>query len=347
MKKKFMVVLMTAAISMTGCSLLGQDTYYIDQGMEKIESGDYEGALGDFASAEKEGKHLIESYRGSGMAYMALGEYDKAVESFDRAVDLTSEKQKEVRKDILLYKATALYQSGDYEGSAKVCDTIQTFGDTVDAYYLQGLCYMELDEKDKASVDFTTAVKLSPQDYDLLLNIYECYSDKNLSAEGDTYLQQALAINSDDSEDIYQKARIYYFLGEYDEAKAELNKMSDTQDERSMLLLSRVYMKQDDTAHARQLYQQYMDKYGETPEAYNGMVLCDIADVDYDSALSNIEKGLELKEEKGKQDLYYNEIVVYEKKLDFATAKEKAAEYVKNYPSDEAGLRENNFLKTR
>lgn len=338
---------MTAAISMTGCSLLGQDTYYIDQGMEKIESGDYEGALGDFASAEKEGKHLIESYRGSGMAYMALGEYDKAVESFDRAVDLTSEKQKEVRKDILLYKATALYQSGDYEGSAKVCDTIQTFGDTVDAYYLQGLCYMELDEKDKASVDFTTAVKLFPQDYDLLLNIYECYSDKNLSAEGDTYLQQALAINSDDSEDIYQKARIYYFLGEYDEAKAELNKMSDTQDERSMLLLSRVYMKQDDTAHARQLYQQYMDKYGETPEAYNGMVLCDIADADYDSALSNIEKGLELKEEKGKQDLYYNEIVVYEKKLDFATAKEKAAEYVKNYPSDEAGLRENNFLKTR
>ena len=38
---------------------------------------------------------------------------------------------------------------------------------------------------------------------------------------------------------------------------------------------------------------------------------------------------------------------VYEKKLDFATAKEKAAEYVKNYPADEAGIRENNFLKTR
>lgn len=118
------------------------------------------------------------------MAYMALGEYDKAVEAFDRAVDLTKEKQKDVRKDILMYKATALYQSGDYEGAAKVCDTIQTFGDSADAYYLQGLCYMELDEKDKAGVDFTTAVKLSPQDYDLLLNIYECYDDKNLSAEG-------------------------------------------------------------------------------------------------------------------------------------------------------------------
>ena len=346
MKKRFAIILTAAALSMTGCSLLGQDTYYIDQGMEQINSGNYEEALTSFSSAEQEGKHLVESYRGSGMAYMALGEYDKAVEAFDRAVDLTKEKQKDVRKDILMYKATALYQSGDYEGAAKVCDTIQTFGDSADAYYLQGLCYMELDEKDKAGVDFTTAVKLSPQDYDLLLNIYECYDDKNLS-EGDAYLQQALAINSDDSEDIYQKARIYYFLGDYDDAKTELNKMADSMDERSTMLLCRTYMKQDDTAHARQLYQQYMDKYGETPEAYNGMVLCDIADENYDSALENITKGLALSNDKGKQDLYFNEIVVYEKKLDFATAKEKAAEYVKNYPADEAGIRENNFLKTR
>ena len=41
-----------------------------------------------------------------------------------------------------MYKRQALYQSGDYEGAAKVCDTIQTFGDSADAYYLQGLCYM-------------------------------------------------------------------------------------------------------------------------------------------------------------------------------------------------------------
>ena len=44
--------------------------------------------------------------------------------------------------------------------------------------------------------------------------------------------------------------------------------MADSMDERSTMLLCRTYMKQDDTAHARQLYQQYMDKYGETPEAY-------------------------------------------------------------------------------
>ena len=65
MKKKFMVILMTAALSMTGCSLFGQDTYYIDQGMEKIQNGDYEGALGDFASAEKEA--YVSAWYGNGL----------------------------------------------------------------------------------------------------------------------------------------------------------------------------------------------------------------------------------------------------------------------------------------
>ena len=111
MKKRFAIILTAAALSMTGCSLLGQDTYYIDQGMEQINSGNYEEALTSFSSAEQEGKHLVESYRGSGMAYMALGEYDKAVEAFDRAVDLTKEKQKDVRKDILMYKPKSVIRS--------------------------------------------------------------------------------------------------------------------------------------------------------------------------------------------------------------------------------------------
>ena len=59
MKKRFAIILTAAALSMTGCSLLGQDTYYIDQGMEQINSGNYEEALTSFSSAEQEGKHLV------------------------------------------------------------------------------------------------------------------------------------------------------------------------------------------------------------------------------------------------------------------------------------------------
>ena len=48
-----------------------------------------------------------------------------------------------------------------------------------------------------------------------------------------------------------------------------------------------------------------------------------------------------------KRDLLYNEIVVYEKKMDFATAKQKAEEFMQLYPDDEAGQKEYDFLITR
>ena len=47
------------------------------------------------------------------------------------------------------------------------------------------------------------------------------------------------------------------------------------------------------------------------------------------------------------RDLLFNEIVVYEKQLDFQTAKEKMQEYLKQYPKDEEALRENEFLQSR
>ena len=43
----------------------------------------------------------------------------------------------------------------------------------------------------------------------------------------------------------------------------------------------------------------------------------------------------------------FNEIVVYERMLDFDAAKEKAESYAALYPTDEAGRKELAFLSTR
>lgn len=115
----------------------------------------------------------------------------------------------------------------------------------------------------------------------------------------------------------------------------------------AMELMGKVYLELGDTGRARNLYQQYMTEFGASPEAYNGIVLCDIADGAYDSAIANAQLGLELETEEGKKDLRFNVIVAYEKKLDFASAKEKAAEFVELYPEDEDGRREYDFLITR
>ena len=48
-----------------------------------------------------------------------------------------------------------------------------------------------------------------------------------------------------------------------------------------------------------------------------------------------------------KQNLRKNEILAYEYKKDFASAKEKMASYIEDYPEDETALREYQFLQTR
>lgn len=78
-----------------------------------------------------------------------------------------------------------------------------------------------------------------------------------------------------------------------------------------------------------------------------GLAMCDIYDGAYDSALENIAQGLKENSKEDEQGLLYNEIVAYEYKRDFATAKEKMKIYLEQYPEDEAALRENEFLSTR
>ena len=82
---------------------------------------------------------------------------------------------------------------------------------------------------------------------------------------------------------------------------------------------------------------------GDSAKGYNGLALCDIRNGDYDSALDNITKGLPTATTDEMQSLLFNEIVAYEKKLDFATALTKAQEYVDMFPEDSAAKKRAGF----
>ena len=347
MKKYTVILTMAFVLGITGCQKQTENPNNVDKGMMAIEQEYYQEALASFEAAVSENEDLASAYRGMGMAHMGLGEYQKAVDFFDQALAQTDEKMERMKKDILYYKASSLYCLKDYAGTIAVCEAILKIAGEGDAYYLIGSSYLELEEKEKATVNFDNAVAIQPEDYDLYLNIYEGYNEKKLSAEGDVYLQKALAIESKGDEDAYQKARIYYYLGNYEKAQEQLAMLTDKKNPEALLLLGKVYLALGDTAHSRNIYGQYMAEYGETPSAYNGIVLADLADEDYDAALANAQKGLALEQEKGKKELSYNQIVAYEGKKDFISAKEKAGQYAARYPADSMGRKENEFLQSR
>lgn len=296
---------------------------------------------------KEKGPSQLETARSAGIASMENGDYEQAIASFEQAYSLCDEKMPETKTDLALFKATCQYEQKDFAGVKDTCTDILTLGENADAYYLRGVSFLQLGEMDMAKADFDCAAAISPADYSLYLNIYKQYEQINQSAVGDTYLQLALSIQGEDLEDSYQKGCIYFYLKDYASAKECLATPVEAKHKDATALMGEVYLKLGDTASARSVYQQYLTNFGDTPEAYNGLVLCDIADGAYDSALTNAQQGLALEGEENKRDLRYNVIVAYEKKLDFAAAKEKAAEFVELYPEDEAGQREYAFLSTR
>ncbi|MCD8104085.1 MAG: tetratricopeptide repeat protein [Lachnospiraceae bacterium] len=341
--------LMLLAVCAGGCAMgeaTGENTV---AGLAALEEGSYSEALELFEEAVSAGEQQVLAYRGLGLAYMGLGEYENAAEAFEEALSNTDSRMPSNTEDIRLYLATAQYRLENYEDVISTCTDILDASESgnSDTYFLRGASYLAEGDTDEAAADFDAAVTLSSEDYDLYLNIYECYSNANLSAIGVSYLQAAQNLKGDDTDYYYNQGRIYYYLENYEEAQKMLITPVEAKYEPAMYLIGKAYLAMDDYTHALDIYQQIQEEFGESAQCYNGLAMCAIQMGDYDTALSYISLGLSLDDASGRQELYFNEIVAYERKLDFVTAAEKAEAYVENYPTDEAGQREWAFLQTR
>ncbi len=349
-KISFRIIVGTVAVAAVlfagGCAMGGATGEKTLAAQEAMENGEYDQAQQLFAEAARDGEEQMLAYRGLGLAYMELAQYNEAVQAFEAARDSADSHMEGNILDIELYLATAQYRGGNYDETAATCDHILEEYESADAYFLRGASRLHDDMQDEAVADFDAAVALRPNSYDLYLDIYECYRGLNLSGLGSSYLQSALDIQGEDTEHYYNRGRIYYYLEDYEEAQRQLTGPVEAEYEPAMALMGKVYLALQDYVHAQGMYQRIEQKSGKSTATCNGLALCALSSNEYDMALSYIADGLEM-ESGDKRELYFNEIVAYEKKRDFATAKVKAQEYMQRYPADEAGAREWTFLSTR
>ncbi len=338
----------TLALLLGGCSGDAVSTKNTDAGYKAAESSNYLEAEQLFQEAVSEGEESVSAYRGLGIAQMAQGKYQEAAESFRQALAATDDKMPETVLDLLEYRATAQYRMQDYDGTIETCAQILAEDNaSVMAYYYTGAARLHQGSQEEAAANFDYAASLRPNDYQLYLDIYSVYEDTNLSGVGDTYLQTALGIAPQSNEDYYHVGMIYYYLEQYDQASDALHKPVEDGYEPALSLMGRIYLAEGENDNANATYSRLLSDNPKDTDAYNGLALCALAQGDPDQALTYITQGLELEGGEGKQELYFNEIIAYEKKLDFLTARDKCRTYVEMYPTDEAGVKELTFLNTR
>lgn len=348
MRNKKIIWMLAAGLGMTlltGCGGENKKTY--EQANTDLEQGNYDYALNEYQACISAGYKLSQSYRGSGIVKLRTGDYQGAIDDLTSA--LNDEKTgKSDQKDILEYRAAAELKAELYDQAMADCQTLaEDYSLNANDYYLTGCVALAMDSYDEASSNFSEAYG-SDSTYEMGIQIYEAYLTQDMEADGTRYLEAALKTEAKTADDYCERGKVYYYMQDYDNARTELTTASEKGSTEAALILGMVYMAQGDTANARSFYQQYIDADGEDPaKGYNGLALCDIADGDYDSALQNISQGLGDATSDEMRDLLFNEIVVYEKKLDFSTALSKAQEYVQTFKDDEAAAKELTFLQSR
>lgn len=343
--KRFWMMLACLAFIVTGCGDSKADQYY-ESGIKALEEEDYESAVENLEQVIETQERLPEAYRAYGIAWLSLKSYPEAIAAFSRSLNSMDYENEEFEKDVMFYLAEARLAYGQVDKAIEVYSDILKKGADTQAFFLRGKVYMDQGDYENAEKDFSRALS-GCEDYNLYINIYQIYADKNKASDGNAYLEQALLMEPETGEDYYHRGRIYEYQKEYEKAKEALIESMKLEYEDAILLLGRVYLDMDDSASARSMYQDYLSQSEQGARAYNGLAICDIYDGNYDAALENIQKGLAENNSDETRGLLYNEIVAYEYKRDFATAKEKMKAFLELYPDDTEALRENEFLSTR
>lgn len=347
MKKKFAAIAAAcAALSLlTACgSTKSENT---DKGMALIEQMEYEEALTYFDAAivNKEDAQL--AVRGQGLAYMGLTQYDMAEECLERALSYSDAKLDQIDYDINYYLATAYYKQGKLDEARKVYEAIVTLRPKEKtAYYLKGVIQLEQGNPEGAQADFDRAVEIDSKDYDMRINIYCSCAENGQEEMGNTYLQAVL--DSDDKKlTDYNKGRMYFYLGDYNNARNSLETAKDSANTPEVIgLLGQTYEKMGDYNYAASVYSNYLVG---NPDAqiYNQLGLCELTIGDYEDALEAFQSGIAIEGNQLMQNLKFNEIVAYEYLGEFDKATLLMKEYLQLYPDDAEALREYEFLQTR
>lgn len=346
-KQAGLVAMLLVTVSFTSACAGNNKMESIKTGMEAVSAMQYEEALASFDAAILNGEDKEQAYRGQGLAYMGLTQYEEARTSLLNALSFHKGGPDEMVYDINYYLAVADYKNGDLEKAIATYSSILALKDSESqAYYLRGCAYLETENYEKAISDYEKAMQLSPTDYSLFIDIYTHLEKHGYEEAGIGYLKKLLEEQSDKMS-LYDKGRISYYCKDYESARNNLEEARlDSKDVTIIIMLGKTYEALGDSNYAASIYAGYL-KETENAVIYNRLGVCRLELEDYQSALEAFQAGIKLNDTTMMQTLSYNEIVAYEYLQQYNQAIVSMEAYLKKYPDDEKALREYEFLKTR
>ena len=172
---------------------IAQDLY--EQGIEKTQAGDYQGAIADFNRVIALNPNYIEAYCHRAMAHWDLGNYQKAMADFNLAIQVSP-----LHADAYNKRGVALAQQGNLnQALADFNQALLVDSNFVDAYYNRGKARTELGKYQGAIADYDRAIRLDP-------TLAEAYGNRG-------FLRAQLGNKQEGLEDLQHAAKLFLDAG--------------------------------------------------------------------------------------------------------------------------------------
>lgn len=244
-----------------------------------------------------------------GMQLQASGDYSGAIAKYEEALKLSNMMVGQEEIDLAYYKASAQYRSGDLTGAIDTYSAVIALQGEEDSYLGRGLLYVAAKNAEKAEEDLNKALQ--------------------------------------ETDDPLIKGIIYNVVDQTDLAKQNFEEAKKAGDAEADFYLANIYEKAGDHNYAMILLEEYIASGSASAEGHLSVGRHYFEDGAYENALKTLQAGIALGESGVLKNLLQEEIACYEKLGDFASAREKAEDYLDKYPDDAVIQKEYEFLKSR
>ena len=288
------------------------------------------------------------SLRDQGIEAMDAGDYEGAINLFNQALKCSIGKVTDLELDIDYYKGAAQFSCGQFEEAAKTYTYLIKYDEkNFKPYFLRGSIYASEGEIGKATADYDKAVSIDEKNYLLYIQIYDKLNALGYRDQGLVYLNKALEVSDKSPEAKYYKGRIYYVLGQTEDAQQLLQEAIKKDVIDAKLYLAKIYQDTGDYVSAQKLLEEYAESDQVTSDALGTLGDIELSNGNYENALNYYDAGLSLDSIGNMPQLMKGKSAALEKLNKFDEACEVLAQYLESYPNDEEAYKELVFLQTR
>lgn len=277
----------------------------------------------------------------TGIYFEAIGDYKQALEQYRLSLEAAGKKKTDSELETRGLIGRAEMQLGHYEAALAIYNELIVEGyHPVEHVILAGTCYVNMQQMYAACQYFSLLENrkdVTAIHFGTISNILSEAGDEEDAARYFKLGQDRIGKKKEPM----TEGEYYYYTGRIAEAE-KLLADSDTLRGRMVRISALIDKKEYDEAEAVCL--ELIRDGEDLPAVYTRYMSVKILQNDFDSALQLLTQIRSFGDRKALKDAEWNEIMLYEMKLEYKTAYDRLLEYEKTYGSDDMSAREIRFL---